>query len=81
MRFLTNPDVPGTEKLAISSFRTEKGVKPPFPLKAEQVGYPANSLAPQSAFMVKGWSRSMAAWTILLAAYEDKEFAEVGPKH
>lgn len=35
-------------------------------------------LWPQHSFMVKGWSRSIAAWTILRAAFECREFFEAG---
>lgn len=79
VRFRTDPDIPGVEKLAISNCRLEAGCRPTFMIPASKVApaYGKGLLGAQQAFMVKGWSRSLAACTILLAAYESEELYAV----
>lgn len=71
-RFLTCPDQPGVEKLAVSATRPDHGCRSPHCIAADKVDplYGGSTLQLQSAFMVKGWSRSVAGLTVLLAAYE-----------
>lgn len=72
-RFTTNPDIPGTEKLAVSSIRRELLSMDP-PLVGE-IGC-AGDLPPMSTFLVKGWSRSVAAVVCLLHAWQEPEALE-----
>ena len=81
LRFRTCPDIPGTEKLAISAIGPE--------LSALQTqifihdissddNTPSDILQPMSAFMVKGWSRTMGMVACLLHAYADPDVLQAG---
>lgn len=75
MRFRTDPNLPGVEKLAISACLTEADCRPAFMIPAGKVSqsYGKGILGAQQAFMVKGWARSLACLTILLAAFESED--------
>ena len=76
-RLKTNASIPGVERLSISSMRPDAGCKPPFSIPPTQVGdYDDGVLWPLHAFMVKGWSRSLAAVTVMLCAYEEPSFLQ-----
>ena len=74
-RFCTDSSIPGVERLVISSLRKQHGLEPKFELTTQDISVEADQmLAPHGCFIVKGWSRALAATTILLAAYEDDAF-------
>ena len=76
-RLKTDAAIPGVERLSISSMRPDAGCKPPFTIPPTQVGdYDDGVLWPQHAFMVKGWSRSLAAVSVMLCAYEEPSFLQ-----
>jgi hypothetical protein len=68
----------GVERLSISSMRPDAGCKPSYNIPPSNLGGECSDdmLWPQHAFMVKGWSRSVSALTVLLACWEDSEFFE-----
>ena len=74
-RFNTDSSVPGVERIVISSLRKQHGLEPKFELTTQDISVETDQmLAPHGCFIVKGWSRALAATTILLAAYEDDGF-------
>ena len=76
-RLKTDASIPGVERLSISSMRPDAGCNPPFSIPPTQVGdYDDGVLWPLHAFMVKGWSRSLAAVTVMLCAYEEPSFLQ-----
>ena len=78
-RLQTDSSLPGVERLVISALRKEQGLKPKFEFTPEDVSQEAVGLLdPHGCFIVKGWSRALAATTILLAAYEDEAFFQAG---
>lgn len=74
LRFLSNPDRPGTEKLAITALRPEAGIVPPHNISASDIGVDADVLAPMNCMMVKGWSRSLAALTVMTCLWKCEKF-------
>ena len=80
LRFRTNADMAGTEKVAVAQIRPE--LKPAdFPTIA--VGDVTSSmdsgmLAPMSVFCVKGWSRCVCAVACMRHAYETPEAFKAG---
>ena len=81
MRFCTNPDRPGTEKLVVSDIHPEILTSPRVMLRCADICVDGkkhvNLLPPMSLFLVKGWSRCVAAVACLLHAYEEPEAFEV----
>ena len=76
-RFLTDPDHGGTEKLTVSLPRPEFGLVSPWQVEAADVSVDCGAMAgPHCIMFVKGWSRSLAALTICLCAYEQPEFLQ-----
>lgn len=70
LRFSTDPDTPGTEKLAVAEILPAyiSGTRPSF--SAVDICQESKSLlAPMSLFHVKGWTRACCAITCLLHAY------------
>lgn len=77
--YTTNPDIPGTEKIVVSSLRPEIGMTPRFSFDSSDMASEYASLIPvQGVFLAKGWSRTIAAFTILLAGYERDAFWKAG---
>ncbi|CAE7373847.1 unnamed protein product, partial [Symbiodinium sp. CCMP2592] len=75
---MTNADLPGVERLTISEPLREYGLTPSVWVEASEVLLEASDLASAGAtFMIKGWSRSMAATVVMLAAFENQDFAQV----
>ena len=71
LRFTTNADTPGVERLAISHVRRDFGLHPSHMLTAAEVTETATSLlGPQTLFCVKGYTRSLAAFTVMVACRE-----------
>ena len=80
LRFKTNPDIAGTERLAVSQIRPELASThvPKLALHAVCPHAPSDSLGPMSVFMVKGWSRALGAVCCMLHAYEEEEAFKAG---
>ena len=77
LRMLTDPIVPGVERLAISCPRPSLGLVSPHEILPHQLGVKEKSLLlPQSAYMVKGWTRAMCCLSILLCSFEVTAFLE-----
>ena len=76
---ITDPDVPGTEKLAISKLRRELGCCPKFGFASVDIdpGYD-QLMQPHGVFFAKGWSRSVSAYAVWLCAYEQPSFFKAG---
>ena len=76
---ITDPDVPGTEKLAISKLRRELGCCPKFEFASVDIdpGYD-QLMRPRGVFFAKGWSRSVSAYAVWLCAYEQPSFFKAG---
>ena len=75
---VTDSDVAGTEKLAVTHARSywlEKNLDIVMP---EDFGAVEHMLAAGTCFLVKGWSRALCALGILRCAQESSEFMEVG---
>ncbi|CAL1130463.1 unnamed protein product [Cladocopium goreaui] len=69
-RFLTDANKVGVEKLAVSAVKPEMLTTQPVRLASFDHG---DLLGPMSVFLVKGWSRCVAAVVLLLYAYESPE--------
>ena len=56
---------------------TQRACRPDFTISAAEVSADLSGmLGPHEAFMIKGWSRGMAALTVLLCAYNVPEFLQ-----
>ena len=76
-RFMTDPTIPGVERLVVCSMQPEHGMKPKFEFEAGEVSEDAVSqhwIPPHQCFLVKGWTRTVAAMTVMLAAYDCPAF-------
>ena len=70
---LTDPNCPGTEKLAVSAIKPELLTCPHMPVRLSEItAEKTDSLPPMSLFLVKGWSRCVAMTACLLHAYESE---------
>ena len=79
LRFTTDANLGGVEKLSITSTRPSLGLEPAFDILATEVDDAYSGLLqPQQFVYVKGWSRSIAALCVMLCHREDKDFAEAG---
>lgn len=77
-RFLTDPNTPGVEKLAISALRPDAGLRPQHDVTCQDLGIDQSILQPQAIVMVKGWARSVAAVTVMLCLFECEEMRQAG---
>lgn len=76
---ITDPDVPGTEKLAVSKLRKEFGCCPKFQFASVDIDSSYGQLMqPHNVFFAKGWSRSVSAYAVWLCAYEQPAFFQAG---
>lgn len=76
--FQTDANLGGVEKLSVSCMRPEIGCKPRHEFQASEVNAESASLLPPlHAFMIKGYTRSLAAVTLMVAAWEDADFCKV----
>ncbi|CAK8985662.1 unnamed protein product [Durusdinium trenchii] len=76
-RFLTDPDTPGVEKLVISACRPEANICPPHNItNADICCNDKRGLEPMNLMYVKGWSRSLAALTVLVCMWDCPEFKQ-----
>ena len=76
LRFITNPDVPGTEKLAVCRDFRPRDFR--CPLKSRDITAVGDLAPPMCVFNAKGWTRSLAATAVLRLAYEKNEFMQAG---
>jgi len=77
--YTTDANIPGTEKLVVSALHPDVGMKPAFSFECHELSPDYASLLPvYGVFMVKGWSRTISAFTILLAGFQRPEFWKVG---
>ena len=73
---MTNPDCPGTEKLAVCKLmepRTQEHERL-WNARSKDVGAASFLAPPMCVFNIKGWTRSLAATVVLRCAYEIPEF-------
>ena len=84
LRFSTDPNNPGTEKLAVAAIEPSFLVSAPArpTLQATDIvadeGVGKDLLNPMSVFHVKGWTRSVCAITVLLHAFKDQDALKAG---
>ena len=69
--FLTDPDVPGVEKLCAAKPLEKWLLSPLSKINSDDIGGAQGLVGPGSAFMVKGWNRSVCALAILVASYKN----------
>ena len=80
VRFCSDPNQPGTEKLAICRpFQNKPGDQRLWSLESADVGGQPDWAPPMCVFNIKGWTRSLAATVILRSAYENPEVLKVPP--
>eukprot|EP00435_Cladocopium_sp_Y103_P047055 s2636_g13.t1 len=73
-QYLTDANKAGVEKLAVCAVKPEMLTTMPISLPKFN---PLGQLAPMSVFLVKGWSRSVAAVALLLYAYDSPDSEEL----
>ena len=74
---MSNPDIPGAERLSVTQQRRDIGMRPSLDLLPSDVGKDMDSLmAPLSVVTVKGFTRSMAMYCCLRCGYENPEFLQ-----
>ena len=79
MRFQTDPNIPGTEKLAVRSrFAPQNDEERLWTVSSQDLGASAGLAPPMCVFNVKGWTRSLTASLILLCAFECDDFMKAG---
>ena len=77
LRFLTDADLGGVEKLTITLPRAEYGMISDNVLSASEVtAGGADLLDAHGLIFVKGWSRAVSALTVMLCCFEQTEFLE-----
>ena len=75
LRFLSDSNVPGVEKLAVCGrFGESASDKRIWSLTSSSLGAATDLAPPMCVFNIKGWSRTLAAVAILRCAYENEEF-------
>ena len=76
---MTDPDVPGTEKLVICSVDDKWLTRKRIMIPAGSIGENTGSLlGPQNVFTVKGFNRSTCALLVMLATFELRPLMEAG---
>ena len=73
---MTDPNIPGTEKLAVCSYFGSRGDRL-WKVKSEDLGASSGLTPPMEVFNIKGWTRSLAATAVLRLAFESDEFMKV----
>lgn len=73
LRFLTDADIAGTERLAVSEIKKDYATQHISLDTAEISDSAKGLLGPMTVFLVKGWSRCLCAVVCLLHAYEDPD--------
>ena len=76
----TNADEGGVERLSISCHRPEFKAKPRHRISVSEINSSASEglVPPHGVFIVKGWTRMVACYTVMAAAYEVEDILEVG---
>ena len=74
-RFLSNPNL-GCEKLLISAPVGGMCAARPKFSAAEVTGDPKDLVDPMGLLLVKGWTRSFAAWVVMVSMYDNSEIYE-----
>ena len=78
-RLQTNADHPGVERLTVTQTIREYQLHASLLVSATEImGEPCDLTDGCSVFMIKGWTRSIAAFTVMLAAWESPEFLQAG---
>ena len=78
LRFATDPNIAGTEKLAVAE-KPSTLTNPMPALRATDISDEAKGfLDPMACFHVKGWTRSRCALTVLLHCYENPDVLQAG---
>ena len=72
------------ERVVVSALRPEIGLVPRHHLCLADLSTGEHQvmpdlLAPHGLFIVKGWTRMLACYTIMAAAFENADFLEAGP--
>ena len=77
LRLTTDANLGGVEKISVSAARPQLGLSPDYDIEAAEID-PAYTdlLDPHHMCYVKGWSRAIAALSVMLCAMENSEFGE-----
>ncbi|CAK9111225.1 unnamed protein product [Durusdinium trenchii] len=75
----TNSDVPGTEKMVVTSLDDGWLKSPRNFLSVSDIGAHKGLLPPESVFMVKGWNRGVCGIICMLAAVECEDLRKAMP--
>ena len=80
LRFCTDPNIPGTEKIAVSEIKRDLLSTPHMAFQTSDICHkdPANFLQPMNIFLVKGWSRCVCMTTCLMHVYAEPEMLKAG---
>ena len=73
---VTDPNVPGTEKITCATLRPEWLATPALKVSATDVGANETWAPPGSIFLVKGWNRCCCCLGVLYAMYQLPELLE-----
>ena len=77
--FVSDSNVPGTEKLTATWLDRSWVREPPLNISAQtDLGLGSKSVSPQTMFMVKGWNRSVCGLSVLYAMYDCPELYQAG---
>lgn len=84
-RFTTNADLGGVERVVVSALRPELGLVPRHKICLADLSTSDHQvepglLEPHGLFVVKGWTRMLACYSIMAAAFECADFLEAGPE-
>ena len=76
--FLSDSNLVGVEKVAVSALRVDAGCHPKHMATMEDVfpGQRLGLIPPCGLFMVKGWARAVAAFTVMSCYFERADFRE-----
>lgn len=77
LRFATDSDVGGVEKLTACLMPPNMYVNRPV-MKAADISNDVELCDPFTILFVKGWTRSLGALTVMLAAYENEDILKAG---
>ena len=74
---LTDPDVPGVEKVVATEVQMAWLQTPQVKITSEDLGHPT-LVSPGRIFLVKGWNRAVCFLTVLYACYKCDGLLEAG---
>ena len=76
----TDPNMGGVEKLSVAGMHPDLAATSTHNISSEQVAVEHKNLVnPFSVFMVKGWSRSFSALSVLACCWESADFMAAWP--